>query len=691
MSFLNPFFLFGTLALAVPILIHLVRRDKSQRVQFSSLMFLLRIPRKTIRQHRLRNLLLMAMRLLLLALLVAAFARPYLEESIASVLPDSRSRGIVMLLDTSYSMTYGTNFDRMKSDADDRIDGMEPGDRMSIIAFNEKATVLTMPTDDPNDLKPIVSDLEATSNATSYYEAFTLADRALRQLEGYDKELIVISDFQRNGWNRSSRESVIDADVSTELIDLGIDNPDNVGIDSVAVDHTVFTRTYTGQVMARLNNHNLADPATVPVAIAIDGREVERRTVTIPAESSELVEFTGFELPLGYSKGRVWIDQDDELNADNEFLFVLHRRDKLGVLLIDGGRSRQSYFLEQALTSAPDLPFAVDTVRAANLSPQRLDDYEVVVVNDAPRLDDDLKAALDERRANGQGQLFFLGEFADPNWWNTFEDLPVRLGVKVYVERDRDRPFYSLTSYERSHEVFEPLERSTRLSLNTARFFAYSDFELKPNAEAIAKFEDGSVAIAESGGAGGAILVFASSVDNGWNDFPLKPSFLPVVHEVVRYLAGYREGSSWYQLGEAIPVVVELDASVVLITPDEERLSMGEGASASRRFFTPELRGYYEVRVGADISHVAVNAPSSEGVMERIAPDELMASLQRLEGEERRGALLAESEQDDYARSQSWWWYLFLFALLVGIGEIYVGNRVTGSMSDEPPPVAIRG
>ena len=688
MSFLNPFFLFGTLALAVPILIHLVRRDKSNRVQFSSLMFLLRIPRKTVRQHRLRNLLLMALRLLLLALLVAAFARPYLEESVAAIIPDNRSRGVVMLLDTSYSMTYGTNFERMQSDADDRIDGMEPGDRMSIIAFNENAAVLTMPTGDPSELKPIVSTLEPTSNATSYYEAFTLADRALGQLEGYDKELIVISDFQRNGWNRSARESVIDADVRTELIDLGIDNPENVGIDSVAVDHTVFTRTYTGQVMARLNNHNLANPATVPVAIAIDGREVDRKTVTIPTDSSVLVEFTGFELPLGYSKGQVLIDQDDQLNADNEFLFVLHRRDKLGVLILDGGRSRQSYFLEQALTSAPDLPFAVDTARAAGLAPSRLDGYDMVIVNDAPRLGDSVRVALDERRGDGQGQLFFLGQFADPNWWNSFAELPVRLGPKVYVDSDRNQPFYSLTSYERSHEVFEPLEQSTRLSLNTARFFAYSDFELKPNAEAVAKFEDGSVALAESRGSGGAMLVFASSADNGWNDFPLKPSFLPVVHEIVRYLAGYREGRPWYQLGEAIPVVAELDAAVAVIPPDEQRLNLGEAAAASRRFFTPELRGYYEVRVGADISHVAVNAPSSEGVMERMAPDELMASLQRLEGEERRGALLAESEQDDYARSQSWWWYLFLFALLVGMGEIYLGNRMTGSMTDEPPPVA---
>ena len=65
MSFLNPFFLFGALALAVPVLIHLVRREKSEVVQFSSLMFLLKVPKRSVRQQKLKNLLLMLLRLLI--------------------------------------------------------------------------------------------------------------------------------------------------------------------------------------------------------------------------------------------------------------------------------------------------------------------------------------------------------------------------------------------------------------------------------------------------------------------------------------------------------------------------------------------------------------------------------------------------------------------------------------------------
>src|SRR5436853_6157836 len=122
MSFLNPFLLFGSLALAIPILIHLVRREKSEIIPFSSLMFLLRVPKRAIRQQKIKNLLLMALRLLLLALLVGAFARPYVTQSAVPAINSSNNRGVVLMLDNSYSMRYGDTFNRMKSEAEKRID-----------------------------------------------------------------------------------------------------------------------------------------------------------------------------------------------------------------------------------------------------------------------------------------------------------------------------------------------------------------------------------------------------------------------------------------------------------------------------------------------------------------------------------------------------------------------------------------
>ena len=132
MSFLNPFLLFGSLALAIPVLIHLVRREKSEIIPFSSLMFLLKVPKRSIRQQKMKNLLLMALRLLILALLVGAFARPYMTQPAKPLANANSNRGAVLMLDTSYSMQYGDNFDKLKAEARKRIDALRSGDRMAI-------------------------------------------------------------------------------------------------------------------------------------------------------------------------------------------------------------------------------------------------------------------------------------------------------------------------------------------------------------------------------------------------------------------------------------------------------------------------------------------------------------------------------------------------------------------------------
>src|SRR5438552_2954585 len=405
MSFLNPYLLFGSLALAIPILIHLVRREKSEIIPFSSLMFLLKVPKRSIRQQKIKNLLLMALRLLILALLVGAFARPYMTQPAKPTVSANANRGVVMMLDTSYSMRYGNNFDKLKAEAQKRIDAMRATDRMAIVAFNDNASLLSRPTSDKNALKAVVDALEPSFSGTRYYEAFTLADRALAEFGGDQKQLIVISDFQRNGWNRSSRESIIGNDVKVETVNLAVQSPNNVGIDSVSVDpSTSFTRMYSGRMIARIHNYRKDIPVDIDVIVSLNDKEIARKKVTVSANSSALAEFTGFDLQLGFSKGRVHIDSNDPLKVDDDFLFSLERREKLRVLVVDTGKAKQSLYLRQAYTSSPDLPFEVSVLNASAVTPEEVAKHEVVVINDVPRLPDKVRDRLGELRKTGQGQ-----------------------------------------------------------------------------------------------------------------------------------------------------------------------------------------------------------------------------------------------------------------------------------------------
>jgi len=677
MSLLNPYFLFGSLALAIPVLIHLVRREKSEIVLFSSLMFLLKVPKQAIRQQKIKNLLLMALRLLLLALLVTAFARPYLTQNTNAAAGTSNNRGIVLLLDNSYSMRYGTNFDRLKTEARRRIDAMTGGDKMAMIAFNESATMLGQPSSDKGTLKAAVDTLEPSYAGTRYYEAFTLADRVFSQMASAQRQLVIVSDFQRNGWNRSSRESVIGSDVKTEYVNLAVENPTNIGIDSVSIEPAVsFARTYTGRVTARIHNHRKDQPVTVPISVSINEKETARKTIMVAPNGTTLAEFTGFDLPIGFSKGRVRIEADDPLKLDNDFLFALDRREKLSVLVVDAGRARQSFFLRQAYTSSPDLPYAVTVTPLQSVTSEELGKHDVVVLNDVPRLSDNLRNRLDELRKTGQGQLVILGENADTGWWNSYAKLPVKTTQKIFVAKDRGRPSVAMTTYDHNHSIFKPFETSTKLALNSAQFFAYVGMEAKPGAAVLAKFEDGSPVIIESPKEDHGMLVFNSTVDNKWNDFPLKPSFLPLFHEMVSYLSRYNESQGWYALGEGIPVVGGLEsAAAAVIDPNGARQTLGQLSSGQARFFSPVMPGFHEIRVGPDTRVVAVNPPASESNLEVMPPEDLIASIQRTQGESQQAGFFDEEDREEYARHQTGWWYFLLFALLAGIAEIYIANR----------------
>jgi len=676
MSFLNPYLLFGSLALAIPVLIHLVRREKSEIIPFSSLMFLLKVPKRSIRQQKIKNLLLMALRLLILALLVGAFARPYMTQPAKPAANPNGNRGTVLLLDTSYSMRYGNNFERLKTEARKRIDALRSGDRMAIVTFNQNASLLSRPTSDKNALRALVDTLEPSFDETRFYEAFVLADRVLTDLGGDQKQLVLISDFQRNGWNRSSRESVISTDVKTETVNLAVKDWTNVGIDSVLLDQTSFSRTYTGRLVARIHNYSKDRPVEVPVSVSLNEKEVGRKTVTVSPNSTAISEFTGFDLPLGFLKGRVRIQADDPLKVDNDFLFVIERREKLKVLVVDAGKPKQSLYLRQAYTSTAELPFEVTTTTASAVSPEEVAKYEVVIINDVPRLPDKVRDKMDELRKTGQGQLIILAENAEISWWNDYAKLPVKVTQRIFVPKDRGRPAVALTTYDQNHTIFKPFKTSTRVALNSVQFFAYMNMETKPGAAVLAKYEDGSPVIVESSADDHGLIVFNSTIDSRWNDLPLKPSFLPLFHEIVRYLSRYNESRGWYALGEGIPVTAGLESvAAAVIDPKNERQPLGNLTTGQTKFFTPTMPGFHEIRVGPDTRMVAVNPPAAESNLDSMPPEDLVASIQRTQGESQRAGLFGTEEKDDYAKRQIGWWYLLLIALLACMAEIYIANR----------------
>jgi hypothetical protein len=139
MTFLTPLFLAGLGALAIPVLVHLIQRERKRVVEFPSLMFVRRIPYQSVRRRRIRHWGLLALRLAALALIVAAFARPFLPQGAAAAVTASGAREIVILLDQSASMGYGDHWQRAQDAARSAVRGMGAGDRATLVPFAKNA------------------------------------------------------------------------------------------------------------------------------------------------------------------------------------------------------------------------------------------------------------------------------------------------------------------------------------------------------------------------------------------------------------------------------------------------------------------------------------------------------------------------------------------------------------------------
>ncbi len=166
MGFLTPWFLGGMVALGLPVWLHLLRKHKTTPLPFSSLMFFERRTQSSIKHRRLRYLVLFSLRMALLALLVLAFAHPYLEQKL---LPQSRAGEVaVVAIDNSLSMRASDRLAEAKSMAKSVVRGMRPGQRGQVLEFGARVEALSEVTDDKGALDAAIDAVRPADTRTSF-------------------------------------------------------------------------------------------------------------------------------------------------------------------------------------------------------------------------------------------------------------------------------------------------------------------------------------------------------------------------------------------------------------------------------------------------------------------------------------------------------------------------------------------
>ena len=686
MSFLTPLFLLGLAGLAVPVIIHLIQRERKNVVQFPSLMFLQRIPYQSVQRRRIRNWPLLLLRLAALALIVAAFGRPFLRRPALAAAAGNGAREVVVLVDKSYSMGYGDRWARATAAARDAIGQVGPRDRASVVFFSSGAEVALRSTPDRSRLNAAVSTGKPGAGATRYGPALKLAGSIASESALPRRDVILISDFQRAGWQGAEGVRLPDG-VALTPVAIGDADTANLSVTPVSLQRSTFSDQDRVTVTGGVTNHGSKSVSNLEMTLEIDGHAVQTERVSVEPNSSASVTFAAFTPAARNTRGTVRIG-NDALPLDNAFNFTVSPKEPLRIIIAErpGATRDGSLYLSRALALGETPPFDIATKSIDAVSSDDLQRASVVILNDAP------VAQLTAERlgafvARGGGLLIALGNRASwPAVTGASGDiLPAVPGQPV----DRTSGQAArLGALEYGHPIFEPFRAPRSGDFSGARFYSYRAVTPGKDAQILARFDDGAPALVERRVGNGRVLVWTSTLDLQGNDLPLKSVFLPFVHRMVTTLASYSERPSWLTVGDVleaarpapVPGAIRQVTPRVVLTPSGERVTLdGEGPDVL------ELaeQGFYEVRAqGRDATPpmtVASNIDLGESDLTPMDPREVVAgAMGRAGGAAPAGANVTATDQEQ-ERSQRVWWYL-LFAAVVILGlETLVGNRISRS------------
>jgi hypothetical protein len=607
LGFGNPALLWGLLAAALPLAIHLFFRRRPRPTPFPAIDFLLRARKETQRRLRLKKILLFSARTLLLAAVAAALARPHAQQPGGGAPIAVGPRATAIVLDASASMRYRlggqTLFERALDDARAALAGLGNEDPATAVVCGGEPAAPEAPSFDRAAVRRTL-DRAAPSGGyadlTSCVQAAAQALSAAKAQEGLAKRIIVATDLAASAWRLDAPPPSVDSpkgpvrpEVSVLDAARGAKLPNHAVVALEAEpDPAAGARGY--RITATLVHHGDQKIPEVPLSLLVgfgpDPKVAIRSFAELPAGGAVKKSFL-HSFPEGGAAAVQLALPGDALPLDDARALVLEVPRDVRALVVDGAPSPvkyrdEAYFVESALSS-PASPVRPRVVDAEAFGREDLSKVDVVFLLNVRSVG--AKAAELQRFVEGGGGLFVsVGDQVDPEQYG--RELAGLLPMSLHVEKTAAAPpgtsatsaahFAEIDFEHPALSVFSGEAREGLLGTRTDRYLLARPARAGgPPARVLAAFDDGAPALVEGLRGKGRVLLFTSTVDRDWTDWPIRTSFLPVLQRLAAYLTGgldeRRQAVS--AVGDRRTVRLgEGEALVALVGPDGRERTLAE-------------------------------------------------------------------------------------------------------------------
>ncbi len=547
LNFSSPMFLFGLFGISIPVLIHLLTRRQQKQIRFSAVYLLAQSQKRSIRKSRPNKLLLLLARCLAIVLFSLALANPLFSFRQSEAFLSTSPTSIVFILDDSYSMRTRskdkTLFDHALEYVSKWLQQAPENSEFSLVLASSPARVEQGWTSDKPTFSNKLKAQIASYRTTNIGDAIDKSIKLLESAEQKKKKILLLTDLDKNGWKEKSFSKV--EHLSPYLVQVlnfsQLQSDDNKGmVQSVQVTQEFLTQSRLLGVKVAIKNFS-STVSRMPLSLFLEGKLVKEELIDIPPGQTLVQEFS---YPLRRNQplnGKVQIS-DDALPADNSRYFPFHPSQNIQVLVVDGdpetiSHKSESFYLERALN-----PFSVSlshidpTVSTlSELLLRNLSDFAVVILANVSKLPPDYELELEKFVLNGGALLFGMGDQVNAKYFN--ERLGNLLPVKLDSQYHTREGALHLLLKNNAHPVMQAFSPKTLEEMRGINFYSIYTVQAREDK----KFKVGTwfsnqhPAVIESETGKGIVVVFLSSLDRDWNDFPIQPTYLPWIQRWTQY------------------------------------------------------------------------------------------------------------------------------------------------------------
>ena len=706
----------GVIGASIPIILHLLNRERARQLIFSTVRFIQMSHQTNVRRHKLKRLLLLLMRILMLALLGFAFARPFFADTYVVTQKTGGKRNAVIILDTSYSMQYEAVFEAAKKEAIKILDGLDAADAACLILSSDNARVVAPLGSEFSHIRTALNTAETTNDRTDYLDALQSANEILEGIPIGEKQVYLIGDMQKRGWENFIETDRLSADIQINFVDVHAEKPQNLAIIGISVPPVVLKDQKTARLVARVRNFGVEPVENLPVRLFIDGNAID--TIELDIESDDLadavfsVDFQDEATHTG------WVElPEDPLLVDNKRYFTLQSLQSIKVHAVrerERSASRyetdETFFLDKALASGGNqVSLQIDFTESFSVpNAATLEGVDVLILADVAELSSGEADRVKNFVANGGGLIVSVGDNIDTDTYKRLlggDDglMPCDFVQAVGDAFNRDQ-FRVIATVQYDHPIFVPFKEPNHGDFGKARF--YRIFQAVPTKDAtvLASYDDGSPALFEKPyGNLGRVLCFTSTIDREWNDLPIRAVYLPFLHESIKYLALKSvDTTPDYRIGDSVELKVFGDEGVAeavrpkevaIFDPNnvETRVQRKEFPVTSGQlpvtgnlksiFYTDtSVPGIYSAHTsGGNTHYFVVNVDTSESDLAVRDIEELTSMLKGAadaSAAEKPSAELVAQYREDVEKNQNVWAYLMLVVFALAVTEMFLANRV---------------